>query len=192
VSASTVALAALGAMLAAIVAGGPVLMFLIERWLPWGICRRLRRGQKSITIRTRYAGGTWNPAKPLGRGNSTPNEPGLATYTLTNDGLVRLELVRADGRHEQLVGPPVQPPEGHARSRRIGAIPTLVYLGCAGSGFALAYWLTDSRTPSYRVQIGILAALGSWVIAWLGLTVTFAVRWSRLHSGRGPAVRDDP
>jgi len=192
VSGSTAAIAALGGFLVVVIASGPMLMFVIERRLPWGISRRLQRGRKSITIRTRYAGGAWNPAKPRGPGNRTPNEPGWATYTLTSDGLIRLDLVRTDGRREQFVGPPVEPPEGYARTRRAGAIPTLAYVLSAGAGSALAYGLTDSRATPNRVQSGVLGAVAGWVIAWLGLTVTLAVWHSRLRRADRPATGDEP
>jgi len=161
-----------------LVAAGPVMMFFIRRGIPWGICQRLQRGWPYVTSRTTYTAGAWNPARPLGPGNDTPNEPGRATYTLTSDGLVQLDLVRADGRHEQFVGPPVEPPDGFRRTRRMAAIPTLVYLSCAGIGFALGFALTDNHGGN-RVQNGILAALGGFVIAWLGLIITSAVGRAR-------------
>jgi len=49
-----------------------------------------------------------------------------------------------------------------------------VYLSCAGIGFALGFVLTDNHGGN-RVQNGILAALGGFVIAWLGLIITSAV-----------------
>jgi hypothetical protein len=176
---SAVAVGFLGVLLIFLVAAGPVMVFFIQRGMPWGICQRLQRGWPYVTTKTTYTEGAWNPARPLGRGNSTPNEPGRATYTLTSDGLVHLDLVRADGRHEQFVGPPVDPPEGVRRTRRMGAIPTLVYLCCAAVGFALGFVLTDSHSAGIRIQTGILAALVAWVIGWLGLTVASAVRRSR-------------
>jgi len=98
---------------------------------------------------------------------------------LTSDGLVHLDLVRADGRREQFIGPPVEPPEEFRRTRRMGAIPTLVYLSCGGIGFALGFVLTDQHGGGNRVQNGILAALGGWVLAWLGLIITSAVGRAR-------------
>jgi hypothetical protein len=174
------------------VAAGPVMMFVIERRLSWGISRRLQRGRTSITIRTRYTGGAWNPARPRGPGNSTPSEPGWATYTLTDDGLVQLDLVRADGRREQFVGPPVEPPAGYRRMRRAGAIPTLVYLSCAGIGFALGFGLTDSHNVGSRVEAGILAAVGGWVIAGLGLTLASAVWRVRAQRAQDAAPDREP
>lgn len=187
-SQSTAAVGVLGVFFLLVVALGPVMMFFVQRGLSWNICRRLQRGRRSITKRTRYTGGAWNPARPRGPGNSTPSEPGWATYTLTDDGLIQLDLVRADGRHEQFVGPPVEPPDGYRRARRAGAIPTLVYLSCAGIGFALGFGLTDSR----RVEAGILAALGGWIIAWFGLTLASVVGRSRAQRARDAARDHEP
>ena len=178
-SESTAAAAFLGVFFFLLVAAGPVMMFFIRRGMPWAICHRLQRRWPYVTRRTSYSGGAWNPARPLGRGNDTPNEPGRATYTLTSDGLVHLDLVRADGRREQFIGPPVEPPEEFRRTRRMGAIPTLVYLSCGGIGFALGFVLTDQHGGGNRVQNGILAALGGWVLGWLGLIITSAVGRAR-------------
>lgn len=63
------------------VAVGPVMMFLINRDMPWAISRQLQRGRTPITTRTRYAGGAWNPARPLGPGNYRVR-PGVRTDRL--------------------------------------------------------------------------------------------------------------
>ena len=162
------------------------MMFFIRRGMPWAICQRLQRGWPYVTRRTSYSGGAWNPARPLGRGNDTPSEPGRATYTLTSDGLVHLDLVRADGSREQFIGPPVEPPEEFRRTRRMGAIPTLVYLSRGGIGFAIGFVLTDQHGGGNRVQNGILAALGGWVLAWLGLIITSAVGRARQQRAAKP------
>jgi len=54
-----------------------------------------------------------------------------------------------------------------------------VYLSCGGIGFALGFVLTDQHGGGNRVQNGILAALGGWVLAWLGLIITSAVGRAR-------------
>ncbi len=169
----------LGGLFIFLVATGPGLLFLVERRLPWGISRRLQRGRKSITRRLSYARGAWNPAQRLGRGNALPSEPGWAIYTLTDDGLVHLEYVHQDGRREEFVGPPVDPPAGRARSRRIALVPTVVYLLCAGGGFAVGFTSGGETAP--HVQYGVLGLVAGYVISWFGLTVALGILHVRLH-----------
>lgn len=155
-----------------------LMLFLIERRLPWGISRRLLRGKKSITVRTRYAGGTWNPAKPPGERNHTPSEPGWAFYTLDKDGMVELELVRTDGAREYYTGPPVDPPEGYRRVRAAGVIPLLTYPIFIGGGFAVGV-LVSGGSQSHRYGDGGLGAVLGFALAWLALTVVTGVAKAR-------------
>jgi hypothetical protein len=153
-----------------VVISGPLMWRSISRQLPWAICRRLRTGESSIVRHSSYTAGVWDPSKPLGRGNSTPNVPGwAATYSLTDDGLVRLDLLHADGRHEQRIGPPVDAPDGFQRTIKIGLLPSVCYLlgiGAGGGGGLLAGGLTAA----------VLGAILGFVVTWFGLTV-FAARW---------------
>jgi hypothetical protein len=165
-----------------------VMMFMVERNLPWGISRRLRRGKKVITQRTRYTNGSWNPAKQLGPRNFTPLEPGWAFYALNADGMVELELVRPDGRREYYTGPPVDPPQGHNRARLAGLLPILTYAVAIGSGFTLGF-AAGSGSASHRSGAGALGAILGLSLAWLALTIATATLPRRLDTTRGAARR---
>jgi hypothetical protein len=155
----------------------------VQQALPWGICRRLRRGRSSVTRRISYAGGAWNPAKPLGRGNPTRNEPGWATYTLTDDGMVQLDLVRRDGQREQYVGPPVDPPDSRPSVATAGWLVVATYLGFAAAAFTVVY-LASPGTNATRLGTAAMAAFAGFVLAWFTLTVTVAVRSARASQQR--------
>jgi len=119
VSESTAAVAFLGVFFFFLVAAGPVMMFFIRRGMPWGICQRLQRGWPYVTSRTTYTAGAWNPARPLGPGNDTPNEPGRATYTLPSDGLVHI-LAALGGLLIAWLGLIITSAVGRARQQRAG------------------------------------------------------------------------
>jgi hypothetical protein len=162
----------LGVLFGVIVISGPLMLASINRQTAWGISRRLRSGTPSVVRRTSYTAGVWNPAKPLGRGNATPNEPGWrATYSLTDDGLVKLELVHADGRRDQHVGPAVDAPDG--LSNKLGLLPGACYLVGTGTGLGLGLVVGGASGAA-------VGAVAGFAITWFGLIIV-GERWrSRL------------
>jgi hypothetical protein len=162
------AIALLGVFFGLIVISGPLMLRSITRLTPWGISRRLRAGGASVVRRSRYAAGVWDPAKPLGRGNATPNVPGwVATYSLTADGMIKLDLVHADGRREQRVGPPVDAPQGWQRTTTFGLLPALSYLIGVGAGLGVGAAVGGSTAA-------VTGAIVGFAITWLGLTMLAA------------------
>lgn len=149
----------------------------INRGMPWAICARLVRRRRPISYRTTYSGGVWNPAKPLGRGNATHNRPGRATYVLTGDNQVQLDIAYDDGRHEHFIGPAVDRPGNARRLRHAGLAPVLVYLTMIAAGFPIGY-LASTGPTGHRFEYGLLAALAGYIVAWLALTVAAGI-WSR-------------
>lgn len=184
VSESAAAVTMLGLFFGVLVLSGPLMLLAINRRLPWGISRRLRAGTPSISRRTSYTAGAWNPAKPLGRGNATPNEPGWATYTLTDDGMVRLELVLADGRREQQVGPPVEPPTGQRRVTLAGLIPTAGYLVGTGGGLAIGLLIGGAIGALVGAVIG-------FAVAWFALILASGA-WQAGHAQEPPSASGPP
>lgn len=174
VSGHALAMSCLVAVFVIFVGTGPLFAFLINRRMPWSISNRVEGGRR-VKIRTTYAG-SWNPGKPLGRNNSRPNEPGRATYTLTADGMIQLDLIRRDGSHERSVGPPVQPPAGRRARSRITAIPSLVYLIGSGGGVTIGLLAARGATGA------VLGALLGLIISRVGLIAAAAVMRSRSDS----------
>jgi len=161
------------------IASGPLLLAVVDRKMPWSICRRLVSRREPISMRTSYTSGAWNPARPLGRGNRTSNEPGWATYSLTDDGLVKLELDRDDGRHEEHVGPTVQPPANWRRRKRFTVLPSVSYLVFASLGFLLGYTVTHGQ-HSHRLGNGALGAVAGLALSWFAVTAIIALLRARL------------
>jgi len=151
-----------------VVAGVPAILWAARRGLPWAICERLERG-KTVRVRTGYnLGGAWNPARSLGPQNNTRSVPGSATYRLTPDRLVVLDVVAADGQHEQFVGPPVKRPAGHRQMTRVSRALALVPAAGATLGALVGYIVTGtSRLEAAAVGalVGVFAAAPLTTIA---------------------------
>lgn len=107
-----------------------MLAWYINRLSPEAISRRLLNGCPAIRRPTKWLRPAWDPSQPRGRGMWTEDGPGMATYTLTPDRLVRLELVRDDGRREEHLGPPLSRRTASAWDALIW-LPPLAYLSSA-------------------------------------------------------------
>lgn len=110
----------------------------------------------------------------------TTDEPGLATYTLSEDGNVRLDVLRDDGRTEQHVGPPLQPlPRAHRAAIRV---PAYLYLGATALG-AVAGGLLSSGTERWT-SVGVGALFG---ILGAYLVLRFVILVARHRHARAKA-----
>lgn len=89
--------------------------------------------------------------------------------------MVRLDLVHADGRREQRVGPPVDTPVGFGRATRIGLLPVAGYAVGVGLGLCVGAAAGGSTGAA-------AGAVAGFAIAWLVLTILGA-RW-RVRSAR--------
>lgn len=133
--------------LAAFLAYPPTAVWWARRRQPWAISERLLRGDAPVRIRTTFAAGAWNPAK-AGRDNRTAPVRGIATYRLSPEGLVVLDLRCADGTQERFVGPPVTRPARAAdrsASWIVGGI-VLVYAAAAALGALVGHVVGDGQS----------------------------------------------
>ena len=176
---------AAGLGFATLIGAGPSLMlWAAARGTPAGICKRLERG-KTVRIRTSYTlGGTWNPARPSGPRNWTRPVPGSATYRLTPDQLVVLDLVTADGHHDRFVGPPVKRPTDHDRTSRVARALVLVPAAGAILGALIGYLVAGtSRFEGAAAGAAAGALLGALASAPI-MTIARAIADRRRHRPR--------
>lgn len=146
-----------------------MLAWYVNRLSPEAISRRLLSGCPAIRRPTKWLKPAWDPSQPRGRGMWTKDGPGMATYTLTPDRLIRLELVRDDGRREERIGPPLSRRTASAWDALIW-LPPLAYLSSAIIGALVGYSLADgSSQQRWRGSaVGLMLAV---MAAYIVLTV---------------------
>lgn len=136
----------------------PVMMlWYINRVSPEAISRRLLAGCPAIRRRTKWLKPAWDPSQPRGVGMWTQAGPGIATYTLTPEGQVRLELVRHDGRREEHVGPPLSRSTAAAWGKVIW-LPPITYLSGAFAGTVVGYLTGRSQGAAVGLMLGFVVA----------------------------------
>lgn len=91
----------------------------------------------------------------------------MATYTLTPEGQIRLELVRDDGRREEHVGPPLSRPTASAWGKVIW-LPPITYLSGSVLGTVVGYLIGGTSQRSQGAAVGLM--LG-FVVAYVLLMV---------------------
>lgn len=166
----------------------PVMMlWYINRVSPEAISRRLLRGCPAISRRTKWLTRAWDPSQPRGPGMWTQDGPAVATYTLTPDRLIRLELVRKDGRREEHIGPPLTRLSSSAWDGLIWLPPT-TYLFAGGIGAAVGYGAAGgSRQERWQgATIGLMLAFAAAYIVLIAVGHLLRVR------ARRTTIRFDP
>lgn len=160
-----------------------MLAWYIQRLSPEAISRRLLNGCPSIRRRTKWLKPAWDPSRPRGSGMWTEDGPGIATYTLTPDRLIRLELVRDDGRREEHIGPPLTRQITSAWERLMW-LPPIAYLDAAIIGAGLGY-LTTGGSSQQRGQGAAIGMMAAFVAAYIALIVIGRLLRAR-HGAKPP------
>ena len=146
-----------------------MLAWYVNRLSPEAISRRLLKGRPAIRRHTKWLKPAWDPSQPRGSGMWTEDGPGTATYTLTPDRMIRLELVRDDGRYEEHVGPPLTRRTTSAWDRLIW-LPPLAYLGAAIIG-ALSGDLIAGGSSQHRWQGAAVGLMLAFIAAYVVLSL---------------------
>lgn len=146
-----------------------------QRVTPWAICQRLRSGRdRVVRVRTNWGFGAWDPSKPLRPLSRTSDGPGTASYSLTLESLVRVEVRFKDGRVETREGPVVEPPDGARKVRRFMWMPTLLFLIVAITGGALGY--VDGKAGGAGIGVLLGGLVGYVLIHVLALVLRLRAR----------------
>lgn len=166
----TVVLALLaGTFVVCVLAVPAMMIWYINRVSPEAISRRLLGGCPAIRRRTKWLTRAWDPSQPRGPGMWTQAGPGVATYTLTPERLIRLVLVREGGHREEHIGPPLARRSTSAWDRLIW-LPPFTYLAAAVIGASVGYEIAGGSTQQ-RWQGAMVGLMLSFVVAYILLIV---------------------
>jgi hypothetical protein len=114
-----------------------------------------------VHIRTYYALGVWNPARPLGRDNAVADVPGSARYRLADDGRVLLEHVSSDGEVKDYVGALVDAPNGHGAGKHLSRFALVFPIVGVCGGF-MGYLCAASSFKAPGTAVGVIIGLSTF------------------------------
>ena len=167
---------------------------------PAGIVKRLTNtpGLTHI-VHIKATRSTWDPTKPVGWDNHLYG-PGVATYTLTDDGLVHVLWRATVGKpvDVHLTGPipdQLRPQSPQRRfARKVVRLVVLTYVAAYVAGFGLGYGLSDGSIEG-RIGWGALGVLLAWFLIAtvvqmisIGLGTRSALRQAREDRARPPTA----